>query len=63
MASQTIAGATEMGMNNLTSVLRDQGKYKQAEEVHRQALELKETLLGREYPGIKDQPDVPLCVH
>jgi hypothetical protein len=51
-----------MSMNNLASVLRDQGKYKQAEEMHRQALELKETLLGRECPGIKDQPDVLLCV-
>jgi hypothetical protein len=47
-----------MSMNNLASVLRDQGKYKHAEERHRQALELKETLLGRECPGINDQPDV-----
>jgi hypothetical protein len=51
-------------MNNRAPVLRDQGKYlyKQAEEMHRQALGLKETLLGRECPGIKNQPDVPLCV-
>jgi len=51
-----------MSMNNLASGLRDQGKYKHAEERHRQALELKETLLGRECPGINDQLDVPLCV-
>jgi len=46
-----------MSINNLASVLRGQGKYKQAEEMHRQALELKETLLGRGCPS-----DVPtLC--
>jgi hypothetical protein len=52
-----------MSMNNLAPVLRDQGKYKQAEEMHQQALELKETLLGRECSEIKDQPGVLLCVH
>ena len=31
---------TLMSMNNLASVLRDQGKYEQAEEMHRQALRL-----------------------
>jgi hypothetical protein len=34
-------------MNNLAIVLRDQGKYEQAEEMHRQALGLRETVLGR----------------
>ena len=39
-----------MSMNNLASVLRGQGKYKQAEEMHRQALTLQETVLGKEHP-------------
>ena len=30
--------------------LRDQGKYEQAEEMHRQVLRLRETVLGKEYP-------------
>jgi Tetratricopeptide repeat len=33
-------------MNNLALVLRNQGKYEQAEEMHRQALGLWETVLG-----------------
>ena len=37
-------------MNNLATVLSDQGKYEQAEEMHRQALELRETVLGKEHP-------------
>jgi hypothetical protein len=37
-------------MNNLATVLRDQGKYVQAEEMHRQALRLSETVLGKEHP-------------
>jgi hypothetical protein len=37
-------------VNNLASVLSDQGKYEQAEEMHRQALGLSETVLGEEYP-------------
>ena len=37
-------------MINLTTVLRDQGKYEQAEEMHRQALRLRETVLGVEHP-------------
>ena len=32
---------TLMSMNNLAEVLRDQGKYEAAEEMQRQALELK----------------------
>jgi hypothetical protein len=31
-------------------VLRDQGKYKQAEEMHQQVLELRETVLGKDHP-------------
>jgi hypothetical protein len=37
-------------MNNLAMVLSDQGKYDQAEEMHRQALGLRETVLGKEHP-------------
>jgi tetratricopeptide (TPR) repeat protein len=37
-------------MNNLALVLSDQGKYEQAEEIHRQILELRETILGEEHP-------------
>jgi Tetratricopeptide repeat len=51
-----------MSMNNLASVLRGQGKCKRAEEMHRRALELKETLLARECSEIKNPPGVPaLC--
>ena len=39
-----------MSMNNLAIVLSDQGKYEQAEEMHRQALGLSETVLGKEHP-------------
>jgi Tetratricopeptide repeat len=31
-------------------VLSDQGKYEQAEEIHRQVLRLRETVLGKEHP-------------
>jgi tetratricopeptide (TPR) repeat protein len=37
-------------MNNLALVLRDQGKYEQAEEMYRRALRLWETVLGKEHP-------------
>jgi tetratricopeptide (TPR) repeat protein len=39
---------TLTSMNNLALVLRDQGKYEEAEEMYRQALRLKETALGKE---------------
>ena len=39
-----------MTMNNLALVLSRQGKYGEAEEMHRQALALKETVLGKEHP-------------
>ena len=38
-------------MNNLALVLRIQGKYEEAEEMHRRALELKEKVLGPEHPS------------
>ena len=37
-------------MNNLALVLSDQGKYEEAEEMHRQTLGLSETVLGKEHP-------------
>jgi Tetratricopeptide repeat len=39
-------------MSNLTNVLRNQGKYEEAEEIHRQTLRLSETVLGKEHPDI-----------
>jgi tetratricopeptide (TPR) repeat protein len=42
---------TLTSMNNLASVLSNQGKYEQAEEMHRQALRLRETVLGKEHPS------------
>jgi tetratricopeptide (TPR) repeat protein len=41
---------TLTSMNNLAMVLRDQGKYEQAEEIYRQALRLSETVVGKEHP-------------
>ena len=38
-------------MNNLAEVLNRQGKCEEAEEMHRQAISLKETVLGKEYPS------------
>lgn len=38
-------------MNNLTNVLRKLGKYEEAEATHRQALQLKEKVLGKEHPS------------
>jgi hypothetical protein len=40
---------TLTSMNNLALVLGDQGKYEQAEEIHRQVLGLSETVLGKEH--------------
>ena len=42
---------TLTSMNNLASVLSDQGKYEQAEEMHQQELAISERVLGREHPG------------
>ena len=38
-------------MNNLAEVLDSQGKYEEAEEMHQQALELREKVLGHEHPA------------
>jgi hypothetical protein len=42
---------TLTSMNNIGLKLSDQGKYKQTEEMHRQALRLSETVLGKEHPS------------
>ncbi len=39
-----------MSMNNLALVLGDLGRYNEAEQMHRQAFELREKVLGREHP-------------
>ena len=38
-------------MNNLALVLNKQGKYEEAEAMHRQGLELSEKVLGKEHPN------------
>ena len=38
-------------MNNLAEVLDEQGKYKEAEKTHRQTLELREKVLGKDHPS------------
>ena len=38
-------------------VLSDQSKYEQAEEMHRRALGLRETILGKEDPDMTANPD------
>jgi hypothetical protein len=52
--SETVLGkehpSTLTSTNNLVTVLIYQGKYEQAEEMHRQALGLSETVLSKEYP-------------
>jgi hypothetical protein len=40
-----------MSMSNLALVLGDQSKYAQAEEMHREVLRLRETVLGKEHPN------------
>ncbi|KAI4194979.1 MAG: hypothetical protein LQ350_007465 [Teloschistes chrysophthalmus] len=42
---------TLRSMNNLAEVLRSQGNYDAAEQIHRQTLALKETVLGKEHPS------------
>jgi tetratricopeptide (TPR) repeat protein len=42
--------STLISMNALALVLSDQGKYEQAEEICRQALRLRETVLNKEHP-------------
>jgi tetratricopeptide (TPR) repeat protein len=42
---------TLTSMNNLASVLRDQGKYPEAEQMYREVMEVKERVLGKEQPS------------
>src|SRR6266516_2526682 len=42
---------TLTSMNKLAEVLNCQAKYDEAEKMHRQALGLEETVLGKEYPS------------
>jgi hypothetical protein len=42
--------STLSSVNNLAEVFRDQGKYEEAEEMHRRALEGREKVLGAEHP-------------
>jgi hypothetical protein len=42
--------STLTSMNNLACVLDSQGKYEEAETLHRQALELRTKALGTEHP-------------
>ncbi|KAK5188427.1 hypothetical protein LTR96_011511 [Exophiala xenobiotica] len=41
-------------MNDLAIVLRQQGKYEEAEQMHRQTLDLKKKVLGEEHPSTLD---------
>jgi tetratricopeptide (TPR) repeat protein len=43
--------STLTSMNNLAGVLRDQGKYEEAEEMYRQALRLRMMVLGKKHPS------------
>jgi hypothetical protein len=43
---------TLTSVNNLGSVLERQGKYKEAEAIHQQALEGREKALGPEHPDM-----------
>jgi hypothetical protein len=43
--------STLTSVSNLVAVLSDQGKYEEAEEMHRQALGLSDTVLGKEHPS------------
>ena len=42
---------TLMSMINLASSLHGHGKYAEAEEMHRQTLQLQETVLGKDHPS------------
>ena len=42
---------TLVSMNNLEGMLRDQGKYEQTEEMHRQTLGLKNMMIGEVHPS------------
>ncbi len=42
-----------MRLNNLASVIKDQGRYEEAEKRFRQALELSNRILGSDNPQTK----------
>jgi tetratricopeptide (TPR) repeat protein len=42
--------STLISMNNLAQVLGSQGRYEEAERMHRQALQLIKKVLGQEHP-------------
>ena len=42
---------TLTSINNLASVLQDQGKYDEAEQMNRRALDGREKALGKEHPS------------
>jgi hypothetical protein len=42
---------TLTSMNDFASVLRDQGKYPEAEQMYREVMEVKERVLGKEQPS------------
>ena len=39
-------------LNNLANVYRDQGKYREAEELHKRALAIREKALGTNHPDV-----------
>ncbi|RYP45025.1 hypothetical protein DL770_011441 [Monosporascus sp. CRB-9-2] len=51
-------------MSNLALVLDSQGKYDEAEQMHRQALALSQAVLGREHPDtLKSMRNLALVLH
>ena len=46
-------------MNKLVGVLSNQGKYEQADEMHRKVLGLREAVLGNEHPSHTDEHKQP----
>ncbi len=48
-------------LNNLAMVIQAQGRYEEAEEIYRQALEILNRLLGPEHPytkGVKENLEI-----
>ena len=72
MRWENLWGMAMPSMNNLAGVLSRQGKYEQAEEMHRQVSRLSEKVLGKEHPdtianmnnsapGIDDSDVASIC--